>query len=632
MSTQLTDINDIVTLLVEADEAYHNGVESNLTDSEYDSLKKTAFSIAPDNAYFKKVGSDSRTGKIKLPYTMGSLDQLYTTGEVLEWLRKLGAKQLLLSDKLDGISVMLVYNDRNLSIAYSRGNGVEGADITRHVLGMSGVPKQLAQTAPNYLVVRCEAIMPVDTFKERHAATFKNPRNMVAGCANRKTTEAEVLADIDLIAYELVSTTSSGSQTEDLQTLQALGFKTVHYSVLVVSQNIDVEKYMQERMANSLYELDGIVITSVDKTLSYGKQSDDLNPEHSVKYKPAADSNSVEATVVDVIYDLSKGAAFKPRVQIAPVELSGVTIKYATGFNVKFISDNGIGKGAKIKIVRSGAVIPYIVEVVSKVQPKLPDTSMGEWKMNETGVDAVLIDGDSNPYVIFKQVLDFFETLEIDQLKSASLQSVIEYLCGDIKNIKNYDDMIATIYDLSEFEWTDALGANGSKIYSSLLRRSAAMKPETFLGAVKHMGFGFGVRKAKKLLSAIQDQANLHLLSKLNESDVRDIDGFDETAVSTIRGIEPTLDLFDRLSHHITIKAQTVTAQLSGLSVVFTGFRDAELQNKVEGMGGKVGSGVSKKTTHVISAGDKTSSKYQKAMELGIPVLTVEQFKDAYSL
>ncbi len=632
MTTSLTDINDIIAVLKDADDAYHNGDESFLSDSQYDALKKTAFSMAPENPYFKKVGSDSRTGKIKLPYTMGSLDQLYSQAEVRSWAEKLGAKKLVLTDKLDGISVMLVYNDGKLSIAYSRGNGIEGADITRHVLGMNGVPKTLPPNGFSYLVVRCEAIMSIEKFKSKYATSFKNPRNMVAGCANRKNTDASVLADIDLIAYEMVGSTSSGSHLVDLQALKHCGFNVVDHTVINVADCDTIEEHMRDRMATSEYELDGIVITSYDKWLSYGKQADDLNPEHSVKYKPDAGSNTVEATVVDVIYEISKGAAFKPRVQIAPVELSGVTIKYATGFNVKFINENGIGKGAKIKIVRSGAVIPYIVEVISKVQPKLPDDSMGSWKMNETGVDAILVDGDNNPYVIFKQVLDFFETLEIDQLKAASMQGIIEYCYGSIANLKDYDEVVCRIYDLTEFEWTEALGVNGSKIYASLLRRSASMKPETFVGAVKHMGYGFGVRKAKKLLTAITDQSNLHLLARLTEADVRAIDGFDETAVSTIEGIQPTLDLFDKLSHNITLKVQTVTSQLNGLNVVFTGFRDADLQNKIESMGGKVGSGVSKKTTHLVTAGDTTSSKYQKAVELGVPVLTVEQFKDAYSL
>lgn len=632
MTSQLTDINDIIAVLVEADDAYHNGLESSLSDREYDTLKKTAFAMDPGNPYFLKVGSDSRTGKMKLPYKMGSLDQLYSGDEIVQWCNKLGAKKVVITDKLDGISVLLVYNDKKLSIAYSRGNGIEGADITRHVVGMSGVPLTLPDGAPDYLAVRCEAIMPIATFAEKHSKTFKNPRNMVAGCANRKVTDEATLADIDIVAYEIVSSASSYSHYLDLMLLKHLGFNVVNCEVIHVTPKMDVETYMNERMALSAYELDGVVVTSLDKSLSYGKQADDLNPEHSIKYKPGIEHNVAEATVVDVIYEISKSAAFKPRVQITPVELSGVTIKYATGFNVKFIEENGIGKGAKIKIVRSGAVIPYIVEVVSKVQPKLPDNSMGEWKMNDTGVDAILVDGDSNPFVIFKQVLDFFETLEIDQLKSASLQSVVEYCYGSVANLKDYDETITRLYDLTEFEWTEALGANGSKIYASILRRSSAMKPEVFLGAVKHMGYGFGVRKAKKLLAAITDQSDLSLLSKLTEADVRALDGFNETAATTISGIGPTLDLYDKLSHSITLKVQTVTSQLNGLNVVFTGFRDADLQNKIESMGGKVGSGVSKKTTHLITAGDTTSSKYQKAVELGVPVFTVEQFKDAYSL
>lgn len=377
----LTDIDEIIALLKECDDHYFNTGTSSLSDRDYDSLKRTAFSLDPSHEYFVQVGSDVRGGKIKLPYPMGSLNQVYE-GEIKDWVSKysLAGQDIVVAHKLDGVSCLLVYNNDKLSIAYSRGNGLEGADITRHIKNIPGVPKSL--TGVDYLVVRAEVIMKNQTFQTNHSKDFKNPRNMVAGAMNRKETEADVLKDLDVIAYEIVAgsigndtTVQKNKKTKTLDTLKSLGFNTVHYDVEKASDLDDsflVEAFARAR-SDSDYELDGLVLTVDDHAnMTRLSASSTLNPEHSVKYK-VLDSNSiVETYVTNVLWEVSKSGFIKPRVEIFPVELFGTTVKYATGFNAKFIIDNGIGKGAKIKITKSGMVIPYIVGVEKKVEPQLP--------------------------------------------------------------------------------------------------------------------------------------------------------------------------------------------------------------------------------------------------------------------
>lgn len=206
-TANLLDMEDIIALLKECDDAYFNNGESPLSDREYDTLKRRAFLMEPSNEYFVQVGSDVRGGKIKLPYSMGSLNQVYE-GEVKDWVTKYGLhkQDVVVTHKLDGVSCMLVYNNGKLSIAYSRGNGIEGADITRHIKKIPSVPSTVDA---DYLVVRGEIIMDIDKFTKKYSSLYKNARNLVAGMLNRKRTEDDELKDLSFIAYEVVATSRS---------------------------------------------------------------------------------------------------------------------------------------------------------------------------------------------------------------------------------------------------------------------------------------------------------------------------------------------------------------------------------------------------------------------------------------
>lgn len=620
-----------IELLKRCDDAYFNGEESELSDLEYDRLKRQEFKNDPSNSYFTKIGSDVRTGKRKLPYTMGSLTQI-EDGEFINWVTKysLQNKELVISDKLDGTSIMLVYNDGKFSIAYSRGNGIEGADVTRHVKHISNVPKTL-QNSLEYLVVRAECIMPKNLFK-KYSSEFKNPRNMVAGIMNRKESDVEVLQDIRIIGYEIVDIRGAIFETKEemLQLLFNMGFETVHYKTFNANDLHDgyLSEYLVNVKENSIFELDGIVLTVNDfKNLQTKTTADSLNPEHSVKYKVIAKESIVETIVTDVIWEVSKSGWLKPRVQVVPVELFGTTVTYASGYNAKFIIDNGIGIGAKVLITKAGEVIPEIVTTLIPTEPLLPDENVfGKWQLNESNVEIELVD-KTNKLIIFKQVLDFFETYKIDQLREATLRMVWNAL-----NMKSYDDAIMTICDLSRIEWNNIVGANGDKIYDSLNGRMHNSKPETFLGASKYMGVGFGVRKAKALLS----QVSIERLETLSMDEVIQIDGFDTiTATRVMEGLPPTLELMNQMidASMLSFKISKTTSELSTVNIVMTGFRDAELQENIEIRGGKVSSGVSKKTTHLLCLDPSSNSgKMKKARDFGVKIMTPEEFKIEFGL
>jgi len=418
--------DEIIDILQRADAEYAVG-DSFIEDNEYDALYLIAERLDPADVYFTGVGSEVRGGKIKLPYEMGSLNQVQV-GDITDWVKKnnLEKERLVITDKMDGTSAMLVYNESGKpQIAYSRGNGTEGADITRHIFKITNTPLFVS----GKLVVRAEVEMTETSFEflkdkvKRHSSNepYKNARNMVSGLMNRKENPDIVYDHLTVVAYEVVGWNES--KTEQLQKLVEEGFDITHYTTISGSELTDktLAEYVTIRKNELDYAIDGIVIDvdSEAKRAQMNPTRDTLNPAYSIKYKVTDESNLVIATVRGVTWNVSKHGFLKPQVNIEPVELVGVTISNATGFNARFIEQHGIGKGAKVKLTRSGDVIPFITGVVESVTPDMP-TEDCEW--NETGVDLVLTNKDDSEEVVINQNIDFFMKIEAQMLKEGTVR------------------------------------------------------------------------------------------------------------------------------------------------------------------------------------------------------------------
>ena len=362
---------DLVEQLKRFDEVYFNAsiTDEVLDDNEYENLRNKLKLLDPSNQYFTGVGSDVRGGKVPLPYAMGSLNQVCNDTEISNWVKKYDVNRegAVITDKLDGCSCLLIYRDGKFAQAFSRGNGTEGADITRNIELIPNLPKTISTT--NDLVVRSEVIIKNIVFDVKYSKEFKNSRNMVAGILNRKIPTEDVLNDFEIITYEIVDGVKDLKKTQELELLKQYGFAVVEYQHTGVNilNDIDLGRMVSDRKAKSEYLLDGLVITTeVYKNISAQSNSSSLNPEHSVKYKNLSKDAYREVSVVDVLWELSKGGLLKPRIRIVPTEIEGTTVTYATGHNAKFIYDNKIMPGVKVVIVKAGSVIPQVLKVVDQ--------------------------------------------------------------------------------------------------------------------------------------------------------------------------------------------------------------------------------------------------------------------------
>lgn len=607
--------SELFDAIREYDDAYFNEEEL-ITDAQYDALRVYAQKLFPTNPYFIGVGAEVRGGKVDLPYKMGSLNQVQI-GDIQGWIASNGlmSEDLIITDKLDGVSGMLVYNHNgNFQIAYSRGDGIQGADITRHAKKILTIP---LRDVGEPLVVRGEFIIPIDSFEDfkkvartRAGTEYKNPRNALAGKLNASENDFNIYAFIDFIAYEIVG--SELSKTEQLDLLQDIGFCVPRFIGSIGQQLNDesLSNYLNKCRENSEYEIDGIVleVNDADKRKEMVPTRDTLNPEYAVKYKVEDASNMAESTVIEVEWNLSKHNVFKPRVRIEPVEIQGTTVQYATGFNAKFIFDNLVGPGAKVVISRQGDVIPNIINVLERGNVSGPDAN---WVWNETRVDIINLVESKEAKV--KSIADFFEKIGAPLLRQKSIEKLW------------YDgfDSVEKIIDMTCNEMLDILGKNGEKAYDGLHKILSNIPGHVLAGAFSTEK-GIGIRKMKKIFDAFDNTDRF-----ITVEEIAKVDGFDvKTAETAYNALYSYFDLLDVCGDLITLRAdvKNESNEIAGMKFCFTGYRNKELQQTIEDMGGSVSSSVSSKTNYVVAANvNSTSGKAKKARDLGIPVIDEPQ-------
>jgi len=625
------DFETILSVLTTLDDLYHNGEEAFVSDDEYDALKLFAERLDPTHVYFTGVGSDVRGGKVKLPFEMGSLDQVQI-GDIRQWIKEneLDDEDIVLSDKMDGTSNLMLFNDEgNLQIAYSRGNGTEGADISRHISKIKDVPNGI----PFKMNVRAEVELTETDFEflrtkvmSRSGKPYKNARNMVAGLMNAKKNDPIVYDYLKVIVYEMVG--SDLGKRDQLEALERAGFHVVEYTTAKGKDLTDefLADYLNKRREEIDYAIDGLVLDVDDKEtrLEMNPTRDTLNPAYSIKYKVADASNQAIAKVKSVTWNVSKHGYLKPQVNIEPVDLVGVTVSNATGFNAKFIYDNKVGRGAEVRITRSGDVIPFIQEVVKPAKNwHEPEQN---WVWNETGVDAILTDAHTVLEVAIQQAIDFFASMEAPHLKEGNVRQMFEW-----NDYATSREAIVEMLNASKDHWLTVIGANGQKIYDGLRAKMSDMPLYVLAGSSPFFGRGVGKRKFKKLLTGLQVKS-FGELPLLNKAQICSVEGFeDKTASKIVSGIEEFMGFIDEIQNMNLVSELPSTSggSMSGEKVVFTGFRDKELQAQVEAEGGTMQSAVSSKTTILVAKNPNSNSgKMKKARDNGTRVMGIEEFKE----
>jgi NAD-dependent DNA ligase len=396
-------------ILKHLDRAYHVDGKPLVSDELYDKLR--------DISGLKgNVGCDEPPGKkkVKLPYWMGSLDKI---ANVEKFVSKYQDSTFVVSDKLDGISALVVFDIGAPPKMYTRGNGVNGQDISYLLGHINGIP--VPPISKEKLVLRGELIFKNGDFKSLNLG--ENPRNAVAGLVNRKCIDTSLLKHVQFVCYSVIEpelTPTAFKQFVKRRKIQFVHDKEID----IIDQGI-LKRILTKRRAKSEYDIDGIVVTSN----AVHKLVPNKNPVYSFAFKDNSLLESQETVVEKVEWNISKDGYMKPTILVKPVHISGVVIKKASGFNAEYIVKNKITKGTIVVIKRSGDVIPHIVHVYpgkSLAESELLPTDV-KWVWNDNKKDIVVVDKGSDEQNI-KTLEHFYTKIKVKWLSGKSLQKLYE--------------------------------------------------------------------------------------------------------------------------------------------------------------------------------------------------------------
>jgi DNA ligase (NAD+) len=628
-----TDLNDLHKLKLYLDDLYYNTSDPEISDQLYDIMKDTL--MKRDPSYIPPVGAKIRKNenRVNIPYFMGSTDKITPSEqkELDRWLKNNPCEELLLSEKLDGVSgtFTVVNGKRKL---FTRGDGEIGADISYLIQYIDSIPD-----IGEDIAVRGELIIRKDVFEKKYyfdtkrdkckekgrgyGRLYRNARNMVSGLVGAKTVRTG-LQDIVFVVYEIVGHSTMPKPSEQIKTLKKLGFTTAMNKIIPVPKNMDkwVDLHNNYK-SKSNYEIDGIVVQS---NIPYDRNPSG-NPSYLFAFKVTSDDDIHETTVLDIEWSVSSWGHIIPVAIIDPVELPGNTIKRVTVSNAGLMREKGIGPGSIINVTRSKEVIPFIVSVSEPCDEfKWPDMEY-KWDDNEVHINVV----DASPEIIAKMRVKlfskFFSKMGIKHVSSATIT-------------KMYDHGFDTLLKIISANKEELVGIDGiqeksaERIVSNIKEGLKGVKAPELMGACGVFGFGVGRKRVIALMTDIPDL--LTRKRKGLKKRVLEVEGFSEImADKVIDNLGYAVQFINEISKHVSFLDDTrVSDILVGLKYVFSGFRSKELEQSIEDRGGKIVTSVSNKTSGMIvsSKNVKSTVKVEKAESLGIPVYTKDEFIEKF--
>jgi NAD-dependent DNA ligase len=638
-TSETTDIKELKKQIVEANKAYRTG-DAIMSDYDYDKLVEELEELSPKDELLTKIGHTvaDESRKRKLPIVMASMNKIKTFPEFKKWLELKGiplSTMLVITPKYDGISLCV---DENKGAAITRGDGEYGQEASGHLALMCNKFKSDFHSFGEVIMSRknFEKIKK-DWQKFGLDKEPKNPRNLVGGKMNDKKPN-DILTYCDYIRYGLSGGAiyDSMDKSKQLSVLNGVNkIKVQFLSILASEVTADLLTTLFHDWSVD-YELDGVIV-EVDEAIlrkTLGRETSSNNPCFARAFKGNFEMVK-ESVVTGITWQISKLGYLKPVAQIEPIELDGATVTNVTGVNGKFVSGYGLKKGSKVSLKRSGMIIPLFLEIDGfKVQKDKSNNYIFRFNDNKKPVHQCPVCGsdtdwnENNVEVIctnstcdgskLKVIISFFEIMEVD--------GVSEGLC-EIFYDAGYDT-IEKILKMSEEDMLKLEGFADRKAEITYKNIHAKMS-DVSLSKLQHASglfFGLGSKKLKLLE---------HFKNKPTISELCSIEGFSEkSAQFYLDGIDKFNSFIKKLP--ITIKKESMktktNGQLSGQVYVFTGVRRADLEQIIEQKGGAIGSGVSKNTTClVMKEKGSGSSKEQKAVDLGIRILTVGELEKELS-
>lgn len=638
-------MKELVSLLNKASRAYYQEAQEIMSNYEYDRLYdelkdlEDELGITLSNSPTVNVGYEvvSELPKERHESPMLSLDK---TKEVEELKDFVGDQKVLMSWKMDGLTVVLTYRDGKLYKAVTRGNGEVGEVITNNAKVFKNVPVQIAYQGE--LILRGEAVIGYKDFEKINQeiedvdARYKNPRNLCSGSVRQLNNQITAKRNVMFYAFTLVQADGvdfQNSRACQMEWLKSQGFTTVEYYMVTRDTVEDEVAKFSSKISENDFPSDGLVLTYDD--IAYGRSLGRTAkfPRDSFAFKW---QDEIRETVLrEIEWSPSRTGLINPVAIFDPVELEGTTVSRASVHNISIMEELELGIGDRIEVYKANMIIPQIAENLTRsgvkdIPCKCP-VCQGETKIRQVGNAKALY--CMNPECQAKHVKSFAlfvsrDALNIEGLSEATLEKFIS---------RGYIHTFADIFHLDQYkEEIQKMEGFGEKSYKKLTESIEKARMTTLPRVIYSLGIaGIGLANAKVICRELK--YDVESLLKVSEEELNEIQGVGEILAKAFVGYfadAKHVENFRRLLNELTIPEETVTKQqiFEGVNFVITGSvkhfaNRGEVKELIESLGGKVTGSVTSKTNYLINNDvTSTSSKNKKANELGIPIISEETF------
>ena len=646
-------MEELTSILNEANHRYYDLDDPVLQDFEYDrllreleDLEQAHPELAKPDSPTKRVGGHalSKFEKVTHPVPLMSLQDVFSKEELNEFLEKILAgypgTEFSVEPKIDGLSVALEYENGLFVRGATRGDGMEGEDVTENLKTIRSIPLVL-ENAPARLIVRGEVFMPKRSFHRLNEEQeklgkplFANPRNAAAGSLRQLDPKIAAKRGLDIYVFnvQLAEGVEFTTHRESLEFLKGLKFKVLPYWIYSSANDIDDRiDAINDSREELTCDIDGAVVKVNDLALRDRLGATAKFPRWAAAYKYPPE---IKPTVVeDIVVQVGRTGVLTPKAVVRPVRLAGTTVTNATLHNQDFITDRDIRIGDTVRIRKAGEIIPEILDVDFSKRPEGTSPYVLPGKCPVCGADTARDEdgaflrctGAECPAQLSRNIAHFVsrDAMDIEGLGSAIVEALIE---------KNLLKSPADIYYLT-LEELKSLWQKGGKAAQKLLDAIEASKAQD----VSRLIYALGIRqvgaKTGKVLAS-----HFGSMDALMQATVEELTAVSDVGAVTAQAIRDWFDqpqsihMVERLRQaglHFESKRVVSDTRFAGKVFVLTGalskFTREEASEKIELLGGKVSGSVSKKTSFVI-VGENAGSKERKARELGIPILSEDDF------
>ena len=646
-------MEELTAILKEANYRYYVLDDPKMLDFEYDHLLRELEDLEKEYPQFAKpdsptqrVGGEalSKFEKAEHPVPLMSLQDVFSKEELNDFLEKIltayPGTEFSVEPKIDGLSVALEYVDGKFHRGATRGDGNVGEDVTENLKTIRSIPMTL-ENAPARLIVRGEVFMPKKSFEKLNAEQerlgkplFANPRNAAAGSLRQLDPKIAAKRGLDIYVFnvQLAEGVTFDTHAASLDYLKSLKFKVLPYWVYDNAAEIDnrIDAINEDR-ENLICDIDGAVVKVNDLLLRDKLGATAKFPRWAAAYKYPPE---IKPTVVeDIVVQVGRTGVLTPKAVVRPVRLAGTTVTNATLHNQDFITERDIRIGDTVRIRKAGEIIPEILDVDFGKRPehavpyRLPERCpvCGARTARDEEGAFLRCTGAECPAQLSRNIAHFVsrDAMDIEGLGSAIVEALIE---------KGYLKSPADIYYLT-LDQLKSLWQKGGKAAEKLLAAIEASKEQDVSRLIYALGIRqVGAKTGKVLASAFGNLDGLMNASVEALTEIPDVGAVTAQSIADWFAQTQSVHMVDKLRQAgVNFESKRVLSdtRFAGKIFVLTGalakFTREEASEKIELLGGKVSGSVSKKTSFVI-VGENAGSKERKARELGITILSEDDF------